>query len=349
MTHFARFRSVSALLLILLLLAACAPAAAPAPAGDSGESAPAAPSGQRVRQSFGGGPVGGVFQVFANSMALIIANSDPNIDMAAEGTGGSAENLRSVNSGEIQYGIVYAGDIYLGRSGSLEGDANVYEDIRPVAALYGGIVQLVVTERSGIRSVEDLPGKRIAPGNAGSGAALSAERFFTHMGLWDQMTIEYLGYSQAASAMGDGQLDGFWIMAAFPNASVTEASTVSNIRLIDIYNPALEAGFFDVYPFYAPRILQADLFDALDEDVASIQDTALWTAHKDVPAELVYQALGAIFSDEGLARMREAHPSAIEMQIEDGLLGVPVPLHPGAYQFWMEQGLEIPDNLVPTD
>lgn len=348
MTNSARFRSITALLLVLLLLVACAPAAAPS--GGGGDAAPAAaPSSQRVRQSFGGGPVGGVFQVFANAMALIIAGSDPNIDMAAEGTGGSAENLRSVNSGEIQYGIVYAGDIYLGRSGSLEGDSNVYEDIRPMAALYGGIVQLVVTERSGIRSVADLPGKRIAPGNAGSGAALSAERFFRHMGLWDEITIEYLGYSQAASAMGDGQLDGFWIMAAFPNASVTEASTVSDIRLIDIYNPALEAGFFDAYPFYAPRTLEAALFDALDEDVASIQDTALWSVHKDVPAELVYQALSAVFSEEGLARMRDAHPSAIEMQIADGLLGIPVPLHPGAYQFWTEQGLEVPENLVPTD
>ena len=349
-----RLSLFTVILLVGLIVSACAapaPASAPAAASPAaeGEAAAPAPSGEQVRQSFGGGPVGGAFQVFANAMALIMTDADPNLDIAAEGTGGSAENLRSVNSGDIQYGIVYSGDIFLGREGLLADDPVKYEDVRPVAALYGGVIHLVVTEDSGIVTVADLEGKRIAPGNAGSGAALSAERYLKHLGLWDKMTIEYLGYSQAASAMGDGQLDGFWILAAFPNASVTEATTVTKIKLIDTAAPGRESGFFDVYPFYAERALLGGFYDNVPDDVASFQDTAIWVAHKDVPDDLVYNALAAVFSPEGLERMNEAHPAAAEMTIENGLVGIPVALHPGAYRFWQEQGVEMPEALVPAE
>ena len=345
------------LLCFALLLSACAsPGAAPAaPAADdagAADSAPAesaAPAGETVRQAFGGGPVGGAFQTFANAMSLIMADADPNLDIAAEGTGGSGANLRGVNAGDVQYGISYAGDVYLGAQGQLPEDENMYTDVRPIAALYGGVVHLVVSEASGIEKVEDLIGKRFAPGNAGSGAALSAERFLTSLGLWDQINIEYLGYSQAAAAMGDGQLDAFWVLAAFPNSSVTEASTLTDIKLIDTLTPAQEGGTFDVYPFYTPRELIGGAYEGMPDNVPSFQDTALWIAHKDVPDDLVYNALAAVFSEEGLAQMREAHPAAGEMSIEGGITGIPVPLHPGAYRFWQEHGIEIPENLVPTE
>ena len=305
------------------------------------------PEGETVRQAFGGGPVGGAFQTFANAMSLIAADNIPGLELSAEGTGGSGENLRSVNSGDIQYGISYAGDIYLGGLGQLPGDETEYTDVRPVASLYGGRVHLVVRADSGIETVADLEGKRIAPGNAGSGAAISAERFFTHMGLWDKMTIEFLGYSQAASAMGDGQLDGFWILAAFPNSSVTEATTVTDIKLIDLDTPAKESGFYEAMPFYSPTVLTGGTYDGVPDDVGSFQDTAIWTAHKDVPDEIVYAAVQSVFSEEGLERMVEAHPAAAEMTIPTGAAGIPVPLHPGAAQFWIDQGTTIPDAALP--
>ena len=352
---------VAALVTVVLLLAACTPQAA-APAADSGEEAAAeageaaaseaeapAVSGETVRQAFGGGPVGGAYQTFANAMSLLMADADPNLDIAAEGTGGSAANLRSVNSGDIDYGISYAGDLYLGRNGLLADDPVEYTDVRAVAALYGGVVHLVVRADSDIQTPQDLVGKRFAPGNAGSGAALSAERFFKHLGIWDDINVEYLGYSQAASALGDGQLDGFWVLAAFPNASVTEASTLTDIRLIDVGTAAEESGFYEAFPFFSPRALIGGTFDGNPDDVPSFQDTAIWTAHKDVPAELVANALNAVLSEEGLEAMRAAHPAASEMGIESGVLGVPIPLHAGAAQFYTEHGVEIPEAAAPVE
>jgi hypothetical protein len=313
----------------------------------SGDSPEPVEIDEELRQSFGGGPVGGSFQTFANAMSLIMQDEYEYLDIAAEGTGGSGENLRSVNAGDLEYGIVYAGDAFLGQQGELPEDTTEYTNVRPAAPLYGAVAHLVVSEESGIESVDDLPGKRIALGNAGSGAALSAERYFTHLGLIDQMETEFLGYSQAAQAMGDGQLDGFWILTAVPNASVTEASTFTDIRLIDVYNPGVEAGFFDEYPFYTERALPGGTYPGNDEDVASFQDTAMFVANQDVSDDVVYNALIAIFSDEGLEQMRSAHPAAQEMSREAGVSGIPVTVHPGAVRYWEEVGAEIPDDIAP--
>lgn len=335
------------LVLVALLVSACgstptttAPTAAPA-----GESAPSPAPAQTLRYAFGGGPVGGVFQVYADVLSLIIKDKVPGVDITAEGTGGSAENLRSVNSGDRQFGIVYSGDVALGALGQLPDDPTVYDKVMPVAPLYGGVAHLVVTEASGINSVADLVGKRVALGNAGSGAALSAERYFKALGLFDKIQIEYLGYSQAAAAMADGQLDGFWVLAGFPNASVREAAAATKIKLIDIYTPGVEGGFFEQYPFYSQRALTGGAYDGVPNDVMSFQDTALWVANVDVPEDIVYQALKAVYLDGGLDRLREAHPSANEMGLEVGITGIANKLHPGAVKFWTEQGVQIPDEL----
>ena len=335
---------------MLMLIAGCgaAPATTPTtePAGGATE-ATTAPAGrsETLRYAFGGGPVGGVFQVYADVLSLEINNRLSYMDITAEGTGGSAENLRCVNAGDRQFGIVYAGDVSLGAQGVLPEDTTNYTNVMPVAPLYGGVAHLVVSVESGIESVADLVGKRIALGNAGSGAALSAERYFTSLGLYDQMQVEFLGYSQAAAAMGDGQLDGFWVLAGFPNASVTEASTLTEIRLIDIYTPGVEGGFFDDYPFYSQRALTGGAYPGNADDVLSFQDTALWVANSDVPEDVVYDALKAIYLDGGLDAMRAAHPSAAEMGLDVGVTGIANRLHPGALRFWQEQGAAIPDSI----
>ncbi len=302
---------------------------------------------EEIRQAFGGGPVGGAFYTFANAMALIMQERYDYLDIAAESTGGSAANLRSVNEGDFAYGIVYAGDVFLGQKGLLPEDATEYTNVQPMAPLYGGVVQLVVKADSRIETVDDLAGARIALGNAGSGAALAAERYFAHMGLLDQMQIEFLGYTQAAQAMGDGQLDGFWILAALPNLSVTEASTYTDIKLIDVYTPGAEAGFFDEYPFYTQRDIPGGMYPGNDEAVSSFQDAVLLVANQDVSADLVYNSMIALYSDEGLEEMRVAHPAASEMSRENGVTGIPIQIHPGADHYWQSVGVTVPANIKP--
>ena len=138
----------------------------------------------KERVVFSGGPAGGTFQVVANAMQVykpIKASADFRV--RAQSSAGSVENLRKVNSGKAQMGVVYSGHVYLGRNGRMKNDPNKYEDVMAVAWLYGAPAQLVVRKDSGIKSTADLVGKKVGVGNAGSGAFANCELFFTHMGM----------------------------------------------------------------------------------------------------------------------------------------------------------------------
>ncbi len=301
----------------------------------------------KAYMAFGGGPVGGTFNYFANAIAIYMTKNIPDVEVSSEGSGGSVENLKRIHKHDVDFGIVYSGDLFLGRNGQLVNDPAKYDKVRAIAALYGAPAQLVVLKKSGITTAAQLVGRKVGVGNAGSGAALTAERFFKTLGIWDKIEPQFLGYSPAASAFKDRKLDAFWITAGFPNASVIEACAQDDVLLVDIEAEARQSGFFEAYPFYSPVVITKGVYRGVDADVNSFQDTAYWCAGESVPEDVVYQTVKAIFSPEGLAHMISAHKAAEEMKVEKAVDGLSIPLHPGAYKFWTEMGLNIPENLKP--
>jgi len=296
---------------------------------------------EKTRLGFGGGPEGGTFQYFSNGIASRLSKMLDNVEVSNMASAGSVENARRVNSGEIDFGISYSGDTYLARNGRLTNDTNKYPNIHAMAFLYGAPAHLIVLEKSGINSIADLKGKRIAVGGAGSGAAAAAQRFFGAIGLWDNMNIEYIGYSKAAAAIGDGLIDAMWVFAGFPNSSVIQAAASNKIKILSTWDDGEKGGAFEQYPFYAPITIPAGTYSGVDYDVMSFQDSALWVANKDVAPEHVYNALANIYTKEGLSYMVKVKSTAKAMSVKGALTGIVTPVHAGAQKFWTEQGLTL--------
>jgi hypothetical protein len=236
-------------------------------------------------------------------------------------------------------GVVYSGHVYLGRNGRMKNDTKKYENVMGVAYFYGAPAQLVVKKGGGIKSVKDLEGKKVGVGNAGSGAFANCELFFTHMGVWDKIERNAMGYNDAAAAFGNNQLDAFWLFTAFPSGAVVMAAQQNDIEMIDLDAEAKASGFYDQYPYFAKLKVPAGTYKGVDHDTPSFQDSALWVANKDVPADVVYTLLSKIYTPEGLAHMVNVKKTAKSMSIESGINGIVTPLHPGAEKFWKEKGV----------
>ena len=221
-----------------------------------------APAQAAKRIVFSGGPAGGTFQVVANAIQVYdpVKNSD-KFRVKAQSSAGSVENLRKVNKGRADFGVVYSGHVYLGRNGRLKNDTNKYENVLAVSYLYGAPAQLVVRKGSGIESTKDLAGKKVGVGNAGSGAFANCELFFTHMGVWDKIERNAMGYNDAAAAFGNNQLDAFWLFTAFPSGAVIMAAQTNDIDLINLEKDAEESGFFEQYPYFSTLAVPAGTFD----------------------------------------------------------------------------------------
>jgi uncharacterized protein len=294
----------------------------------------------------GGGPTGGTFNVFANGMAIYVPKAVSGLQATAVGSGGSVENLKRVSSGEADFGLCYAVDSDLGFKGTLPQDANKYEGQRTVGYLYGAPAQLVVRADGGIKSAMDLKGKRVAVGNAGSGAAASAERFFRHIGVWDDFRPQFMGYSAAASAFQDGKIDAFWVLVGYPNRSVIEAAVQVKIALLDVGVEAEKTGFYNEFA-YSPTVIPAGTYGKDMPDCKTFQDSTMLTVNAKLSDDLVYAITKALWSKEGMDAMIAAHKSFDEMNMKNNIMGASVPLHPGAAKFWKEQGIEIPAKLMP--
>jgi TRAP transporter TAXI family solute receptor len=293
----------------------------------------------------GGGPTGGTFNTFTNAMAVYVPKVNSNIQATSVGSGGSVENVKRVHSGESDFGLCYAVDSDLGFKGQLPQDSNKYDNIRSMGYLYGAPAQLVVRVDDGYQSAMDLKGKRVALGNAGSGAAASAERFFRHIGLWDNFNPSFLGYSQAASAFQDGKIDAFWVLVGYPNRSIIEAAVQVKIALIDVGVDAEKTGFYDAFA-YSPMTIPAGTYGKGMPETKSFQDACILTTNKDIPEDLVYTIMKTLWSEAGMQNMVTAKKTFKEMTLENGFKGASVPLHPGAVKFWKEMGKEIPEKLM---
>jgi TRAP transporter TAXI family solute receptor len=294
----------------------------------------------KERVVFSGGPAGGTFQVVANAMQVYKPiKSSKDFRVKAQSSAGSVENLRKVNSGKAQMGVVYSGHVYLGRNAQMKNDPNKYEDVMAVAWLYGAPAQLVTRKGSGIKSTKDLVGKKVGVGNAGSGAFANCELFFTHMGVWDKIERNAMGYNDAAQAFGNNQLDAFWLFTAFPSGAVIMAAQTNDIELVNVGKDATDSGFFDKYPYFSQLSVPAGTYRGVESETPSFQDSALWVANAKVSEETVYKMLSLIYTDEGLAHMKAQKKTFKHMSLDTGTQGVVTPWHPGAIKFWKEKGM----------
>nr|VFK78137.1 MAG: hypothetical protein BECKSD772D_GA0070982_10084 [Candidatus Kentron sp. SD] len=297
-------------------------------------------AGERI--IFGGGPAGGTFQVVANAMQTYGPIKKSGLNLKAQSSAGSLENLRKVNSGKSHFGVAHSGHIYLGKNGRLKNDSKKYEDVLAVSYLYGSLAQLVVRADSGIESARDLVGKKVGVGNAGSGAFANCELFFTHLGIWDKIERNAMGYNDAASAFGNRQLDAFWLFTAFPSGAVIMAAQTNDIALVDLNKDAEKTGFYKKYPYFTKLSVPAGTYKGVDKDIPSFQDSSLWVANAKVSDDVVYKLLSLIYTEEGLAHMRKQKKTFKEMTIQNGIKGIVTKLHPGAEKFWKEKGLTMP-------
>ena len=295
---------------------------------------------RKTRVIFGGGPAGGTFQVVANGIQVYKPiKSVEEFSVKAQTSAGSVENLRKTNAGRQQMSVVYSGHVWLGRNGQMKNDPKKYENVLAVAWLYGAPGQLVVRADSGIKSVKDLVGKKVGVGNAGSGAFANCELFFSHMGVWDKIERNAMGYNDAAAAFGNNQLDAFWLFTAFPSGAVIMAAQTNDIALLDLDADAEASGFYKKYPYFGKLAVPAGTYKGVDYDAPSFQDSALWVANSKVPADVVYKMLSIMYTDEGLKHMLGQKKTFKNMSLETGATNIVTPFHPGAEKFWKEKGM----------
>ena len=319
-----------ALLLALVMvfaLAACGNS------GDSGDGSAAAGG----NLTFATGGESGTYYALGTVLANFVSEKSDTSVTAIVGNGSQA-NIEDLDAGAVQIAFSQS-DVasYAYQGTNLFEETGAVESFSVVAALYMEQVQ-IVTMNPDIKSVADLKGKTVSIGAAGSGVYFNAIDILGAYGITeDDIDAQYLNFADSADNLKDGKIDAAFIVAGAPTTAITDLATGGDVYLVSLDDEHV-AKLCESSPYYKENVIPADVY-GLDEDVTTVAIAALVLARDDVADADVVNFLSSIF--DNLDEVTEAHAKGAEMSLEFAASVTDIPYHPGAVQFFADNGFEV--------
>ena len=336
-------------LLMLALLSGCAPAdPAPAPEEPTPDEEPAEPDetdeyAQDYEDQFlsiATGGTGGVYFPLGGALASIFNSYVPGVTANAESTGASVANIDLVGQGETELAFIQNDITYYAFTGTemFEDRDEAIDNIRGMAVIYPELIQIVALAGSGIESVEDLAGMRVAIGAPGSGTEANARQILAAHGLtYDDLgQADFLSFAEAADQLRNEQIDAAFVTAGIPTAAITEVATTADIVIIPIESSMIN-DLSDEYPFYVEVVIPGGTYPGNDDDVTTTAVQAMLVVPEDLPEGLVYNMTRAMF--EYRQEIIDTHARGNDITLDTALEGMPIEVHPGAMRYYEEMGV----------
>ncbi|MEU1688723.1 TAXI family TRAP transporter solute-binding subunit [Micromonospora sp. NPDC005707] len=303
-----RRRTAAPLALLLLLVAALA--------GCRDE--PTEP----VRIRIATGSPTAVYHAFGQSLAALLNRELPGVRASVEVTAASAQNVRLVGSGEAELGFTQA-DVLPPR-------APEHPAVLAVARVYDDLLHLVTPAGGPVRTLADLRGRRVSVGADGSGTEVTASRLLAVAQLGGgQVRQERLGLDDSVAALRAGRIDAFFFSGGLPVRGVAELAASTSVRMVDLgeWTEPLRRGYGQVY---VTRDIPRSVYGA--DPVSTVANPNYLIARADLPAALVREVTRLLM--ERREELAAAHPAAGRMSPRAAIVTTPLPLHPGAADWY---------------
>ena len=255
--------------------------------------------------------------------------------VAAVTSGASKANIQMIDMKEADLAIVQNDVMTYAVNGTDLFEGEKYESFSAVASLYAETCQIIAT--SDINSVEELKGKTVSVGDAGSGTEFNARQIFEAYGMtFDDINVVNLSFGDSASAMKDGKVDAFFVTAGHPTTAVVELCTTKDVNVLSIDGAHAEA-LIAQYPYYTQVTIPGGTYSTVPEDTQTVAVMATLIASNELSEDVVYELLKAM--DENIASLRSGHAKFEEFSIETAANGVSIDFHPGAQKYLEEKGV----------
>ena len=318
---------------VLLVLAACGGKSdEEGSEEDSGEAAGGDGWVENITLLTGG--EAGVYFPLGVAMADIIDSSFDNVTATGVSSGASVSNAEQLNNGEAQLALVQNDIAFYGAEG-----ANMFsetlDNYSGVFTIYPETIQLVTLADSGIDSVADLEGKRVAIGDMGSGTEANATQIIeAHDMTIDDVDAQYLDFADASTNLQDGNVDAAFVTAGTPTGAIQELSASADVKIVSFDEEAMN-NLMEEYSYYTQVDIPADAYDNFDSTASTVAVQAMLIASNDIPEDQMYEMTKAIF--ENLDSMANAHVRGEELNLETAEDGMSIDLHPGVQRYYDEQ------------
>lgn len=304
--------------------------------------------------TIGSGSTSGLYYPTAVGMARILTEADVGLRANARSTGASVFNANAIGEGSMQMGLMQNNIAYYAYNGTgVEAfENNKIENLRGLIGLYPEAIHILAREDADIDSVADLAGKRVYVGDVGSGTEQDAMNI---MGAFD-VTVDDLqsavrgSSGDAVGLLRDDRIAAMFYTVGLGSSAIVEAAQTAPITVISISEEQL-GQLQEEYDFYTPFTIPGGTYPGVDEDVQTVTLKAMLGVSAELSEDDAYTFMNTVFNEHLDAFYNDIQNPNLDkfFTVETGLEGMSIPLHPGAAKFFEEQGVEIPDDLMPSE
>ena len=285
------------------------------------------------------GPTSGIYYPIGGAFANVLSSA--GYKTSAQATGASVENINLITQDDAELAISMQDSVVQAYEG-FGAFSEAKPELRAMMRLWPNYVQLVTVKSTGIKSVEDLRGKKVGVGAPNSGVELNARMIFEAYGMtYADAKVDYLSYGEAIDQMKNGLCDAAFVTSGLPNSTVSELAFSYDMVIVPI-DGAGRDNLIEKYPFFAPSTIAAGTYNN-KEDVESVFVYNIMLVSNSLSDEMVYDILDCVF--DNVDAIKASHNTANKnIDISFGVTDLKIPLHDGAARWWKEHGYETPLN-----
>ena len=311
----------------------CLTLAVIAAAGCGGSTGP-----ERIFMNVGTAPPGGAFFVVGGALTEVIAAhaGDLGWQVTAEATSGSQENIRRLAQGQLDLALSNAAITYFAVRGG-EGWDQAYP-VQAIMTLAPNVAMFISPANQGVRTIQDLRGKRVVIGPAGAGFEVFVQPILRAHGL-AYTDFTPLNATQAASVdmLADGSAAAVFIGGAVPTASITQSAASQDITFVP-FDDAAKKSLVDEYVFFTPATIPANTYRGQTADYHGLDVGSMHLiTSTDQDEEVVYQVTKLLY--ERRDEVVQKHPAGRAINPTNAVRDTGTPFHPGAIRYYREIGI----------
>lgn len=274
----------------------------------------------------------GTYYPLGGALAQIINEHVDGMTATAVTSGASVVNVNDVNDGKGDLALIQNDIAYYAAQGTQMFQSKV-DGFKGIATLYPEVVQIVAAADSGIESVDDLKGKRVAVGDQGSGAEVNAKQVLEAHGItYDDIQAEYMAFGDAAGGIQDGNIDAAFITAGTPTGAIEALKANKAVTIVTIAEDKIRE-LTETYPYYTAFSLPKDVYGT-ERDAMTVAVQAMLVASDSLGEDEVYDIVKQMF--EHLNVFADTHQRGKDITLDTALDGMSVELHPGAQKYYDE-------------
>lgn len=283
------------------------------------------------------GGTSGTYYPFGGAIANIWNTKIEGMNVTAQSTGASAENLRLISAGDAEFATVQNDVMDYAYNGTDMFAGKALPNLATLGTMYPEVVQIAASKSSGIKSIYDLKGKRVSVGDAGSGVEFNAKQILEGYGLtFDDIKKSNLSFKESGEGLQNGTLDACFITAGVPNAALQELAFTNGLVLIPVDGAEADA-ICAKYGFYTKTTIPGGTYKGTDADTEALSIKCTIAVNANLDEDTVYNMTKVLF--ENLEELGNAHAKGKEVTAAKAVTGCSVPFHPGAKKYFAEIGL----------